>query len=545
MTVDELLRRGGECEAAKDVEGAEQAYRQADDLADPEGAIRLGLVLKRRGNLRSAAEAFQRAEARGHPEAASCLGNLLWGNGDLDAAGAAYQRSVAAGSAAAVLNLGLLLAQQGAVDQALTYLRAAEERSPAEASWAIGKLLEDQDDLSGAEPAYRRASEAGNADAAYGLGAVLLKLNRQPEARVAFERARELGHEGAGKLLESLQAFGNTVTVRDVIEAATEPQMIERQDGEPVIAPLMEGEERLLQTVHRPDGNRNDIYLTRRRPTDDQTMGTGEPINFVAIIRSSEADPNDTPPSWPWQRGPTERSIYIALAQAYANVGVLPGHSVSLDPDVRWFADRIQEDAGPTPSGTEVATRWAQLYAGACQEVLGSANSCLEVANEAIGARNVAAQRPQHEISIRHFTEMAEQKEQEFASLFARFEEVCAQARETASNLLTSQSSRAGAELMFAMVHEQDVLDQAATAKAILRARFGSTPAGFVDGVERANALMHAPDDETGNIYTPLPHSEPDERTCPWCAETIKTAAVICRFCGRDVNVQPNVAPLR
>src|SRR5271154_4265386 len=30
-----------------------------------------------------------------------------------------------------------------------------------------------------------------------------------------------------------------------------------------------------------------------------------------------------------------------------------------------------------------------------------------------------------------------------------------------------------------------------------------------------------------------------DARTCPWCAETIKSAAVICRFCNRDVSPLP------
>jgi len=28
-------------------------------------------------------------------------------------------------------------------------------------------------------------------------------------------------------------------------------------------------------------------------------------------------------------------------------------------------------------------------------------------------------------------------------------------------------------------------------------------------------------------------------KTCPWCAETIKSAAIVCRFCGRDLAENP------
>jgi hypothetical protein len=38
---------------------------------------------------------------------------------------------------------------------------------------------------------------------------------------------------------------------------------------------------------------------------------------------------------------------------------------------------------------------------------------------------------------------------------------------------------------------------------------------------------------------TSLPN---DTRPCPWCAETIKRQAIVCRFCGRDV--EPSVPPV-
>ena len=542
MTVTELLERGWACESAGDLDGAAVAYREADELQDAEGALLLGLVFKRRGDLAAAADAFRRAEERGHPEAGSSLGNLLWGTGDIAGAREAYERSVTAGSSAAHLNLGLMLAQEGAADDALPHLRAAEETGPdpAAASWAIGKLLEDREDFDGAASAYRRGAEGGNVDAAYGLGVVLERLGDRDGARTAMQRARDLGHEGAGKVLEAMDREAIPTTVQAAVEATQLSPLTEPQDGEPVIPPLAPGEERLLNTVHRADGNRNEIYLVHRRPSDDQVTGAGEPINFVAIIRSTDADPNDSSPQWAWQRGPTERSIYIAIAEANVNAPPPPGASATTHPDVQWFADRIREQRGGVPSENETASKWVHLYVAACGEVLNTANTCLEVANRAIGARNMAAKRPQHEISIQHFTQFAEEAEREFGPIYQAFASACESARDAAKELLSSKSDPLFAEMLLATTIEDSVLDNVATAKGILGAKFGPTPAAFIEGVNEANALMQNPPDE-GNIYRRPAPAPSDERTCPWCAETIKAAAVICRFCGREVELVPNV----
>jgi tetratricopeptide (TPR) repeat protein len=404
MTVQDLLRNGGECEAVGDLEGAEAAYQEADELHDAEGAIRLGLVLKRRGDMRRAVDAFERAEARGHPEAGSCLGNLLSDNGDANGAKAAYVRSIEAGSTDAVLNLGLMLAHEGEVEGALQYLRVAQDNGDAVASWAIGRLLEGQEDLTGAEAAYRRGADSGDANAAFGLGGVLLKLGDRAGSRAAFQQSHDLGHEGAGQILEAL--------------------------------------------------------------------------------------------------------------------------------------NNEETEAGAT-AAAETCAKWARLYARACTEVAAATDACLEVANRAIGARNMANKRPQHEISIWNFTKYAEEAEREFLPLYQRFAEANAKARDIAAHLFATHPDPLFAEMILAGSVEDDVLQTVATVRALLLANYGSTPAAFVQGIWEANELMQH--EAEGNIYKPPTPTPSDKRTCPWCTETIKAAAVICRFCGKDILLQPNV----
>lgn len=187
----------------------------------------------------------------------------------------------------------------------------------------------------------------------------------------------------------------------------------------------------------------------------------------------------------------------------------------------------------------EDAVKRAHLYATSCRETLAAANACLEVANKAVGARDVANQRPQAEASIQAFMKMAEQAEDKFISLYRAFTEACSKTRKTAEGLLSAQAEH-DPEIVLGLNVQPDVLNEVATAKAILLANFGSTPAGFVEGIEEVNAILKDPFPEPGNIYAPPPATE---RTCPWCAETIKVEAVICRFCGRDVQAQPSADP--
>lgn len=207
--------------------------------------------------------------------------------------------------------------------------------------------------------------------------------------------------------------------------------------------------------------------------------------------------------------------------------------------------EAAMNDATPDPA-METAVKWAQLYSAACREVSNAANACLEVANRAVGARRKIAEHqndglPGTPIAIRNFTKYAEDAEQEFAPLHRAFAEACANARDTAASFLSAQTIHDPETILFLNVPE-DAADNVAVVKEILRANYGHTPEGFIQGVQETNERLESPP-ESGNIYTPPPPAQSDERTCPWCAETIKAAAVICRFCNRDVQVQPNALP--
>jgi tetratricopeptide (TPR) repeat protein len=148
----------------------------------------------------------------------------------------------------------------------------------------------------------------------------------------------------------------------------------------------------------------------------------------------------------------------------------------------------------------ERATVLTRSYIEACGNVLDAANACANVANRAVGARDMAAPRPQHEISIETFTQVAENAEKNFAPLYRTFSDECAAACDIAAQLLASHPDPVYVEAMLAFAFDEEASGKVATVKALLTATFGSDPAGFTRGVAQANELMQrAP--EVGNIY--------------------------------------------
>lgn len=121
---------------------------------------------------------------------------------------------------------------------------------------------------------------------------------------------------------------------RERARQAASPAAERAPEPEPEIAPLADGEQRLLEVVDRPDGNQNRIYLIRRRPSD---YGDNQ---FVAVIHYSEETDFDFDTAREWHGGADERTVYIRVAEAYANTRTA-ACGYWLEPDVQWFADRV------------------------------------------------------------------------------------------------------------------------------------------------------------------------------------------------------------
>lgn len=199
------------------------------------------------------------------------------------------------------------------------------------------------------------------------------------------------------------------------------------------------------------------------------------------------------------------------------------------------------ESATARDATPETIGGWVELYARRCGEVHVAADACTEKASHAMAARDKAAE-PQHPASSQSFMRHAQKTEEELATLYGAFDSACSRAREAASQLrAAANEDREADRILLKMAPEigPDTLEDVLHVKAILRSSFGPSPASFIKGVEQWYQHAGNPDPEDGFIYTPRAPSA-DERTCPWCAETIDARASTCRFCGRDAQEKPN-----
>jgi tetratricopeptide (TPR) repeat protein len=449
-------------------------------MVDP--GLERGAAFESQGDLAGAEDVYSRADQLGDAEGAFRLGLLLRRRGDLVGAEAAYRRAEQRGDPRASCNLAVILEDRGDVAGAeAAYCRADAMNFPGGA-YGLGQLLYARGDIDGSIRANRRADELGDADAAFNHGILL---------------------QGREDLDGALEAFGRADDRGSAAGASALGRMLERQGS------LAAAEAAYRRAEERGESN-----------------GAAN-LGVLLVNQGQLADGIEA----------FKRAVALGHPTAAETIALL---------------ERGSAVGGPPPLATsdpavETAVRSATLYAAACGDVIDAANICTEVADHASAARNMAARRPQHEISIRNFTRMAEQKEQEFVPLYRAFVDACAIARDAAATLLIAQTSH-DPELLLLTCVEDDAYGATGAAAHLIRADLGPTPAGFVEGLQRANFAIQADVfgwDEAGfqpHIYSPPVSPPSEERTCQWCAETIKAAALVCRFCGRDVQVRPNVA---
>ena len=122
---------GGRMAQKGDLEGAEEAYRRADEGGHPTAAAYAGVFDEARGDTRAAERAYQRADERGDGFGAFRLGLLLSRAGDWDAARAAWERADERGEVQPPFDPVALVRRQ--TDPAMTGPRAGMPR-PAFAS---------------------------------------------------------------------------------------------------------------------------------------------------------------------------------------------------------------------------------------------------------------------------------------------------------------------------------------------------------------------------------------------------------------------------
>lgn len=191
MRLGTLLRRRG------NLDEAHWWYRKAADAGQVAALRHLGVLAAARNEHDRAETWFRRAIEAGHHQAMRPLAEVREAAGDLTGAQTWYRAAVAAGDLDAYRALGMFLCRQGELAEAETLLRRAVESGDNEAMNDLGCVLRDRGDTTSAEQWFRAAVTAGDPYAKGNLGLLL-------RARGAISEAQRLMDESEAGSLRGL-----------------------------------------------------------------------------------------------------------------------------------------------------------------------------------------------------------------------------------------------------------------------------------------------------------------------------------------------------
>lgn len=190
---------------------------------------------------------------------------------------------------------------------------------------------------------------------------------------------------------------------------------------------------------------------------------------------------------------------------------VAPFAAETTTPGVRSTTSATEADPHPpTPDPEEIAfvRRLMFDYGHACDDIVRLTDQGTRTAHELIEARRMADMRPQHEISIKHFTDLAAKHHRDFAALCQAFEGACRRARDVGNQIYAAAATvkspfKPEVVLMMVLDGEQtaegnQMYGIARVASHIMRTQFSPSPQGFVDGYRCVEQACNA---ESGTIF--------------------------------------------
>ncbi|MGW5148228.1 serine/threonine-protein kinase [Rhodococcus koreensis] len=174
---------------------AELWYHKAADAGDQWSMYSLAWLLRDQGRTEEAEHWYRKAAEANHEESVVSLGILLLQRGETDEAELWLRKAADAGNATAMDYLGDLLRQRGETEEAESWYREAADAGNEWSMISLGRLLRKQGDTDEAEEWFREAANAGNATGINLLGDLLYQLDEFEEAEEWYRKAANAGNE--------------------------------------------------------------------------------------------------------------------------------------------------------------------------------------------------------------------------------------------------------------------------------------------------------------------------------------------------------------